>query len=145
MGQGRRDWGHHMWPTLHFVAMGYPEMPTEEERSAYREFFVGIGSVLPCKRCAPHFRQVLKDIPIDPYLAGRKELFTWTVLLHNAVNRSLGKPIWDVDKAWAEYNGDDNAGKSSSSWHRVLLVALLVIVLFVAVSFWRGKRVSRTR
>ena len=40
---------------------------------------------------------------IDNYLESREKLFEWTVIIHNEVNKLLGKEIWSVDKALKHY------------------------------------------
>ena len=144
----RLNWGEHIWHSMHFVAMGYPEPPTPSDRDAYRVFYTKIPDVLPCRKCAPHFREIIERIPIEPYLLNRKQLFTWTVLAHNEVNKSLGKPAWSVERAWSVYSGEESfdvlepsrpspAEKPPKNKLLLLLAILLIITVAVTVVYSR--------
>lgn len=99
-------WGKHMWYSIHFVALGYPENPTPLDKEYYKSFYNAVGKVLPCEKCAKNFERHSKELPIDSFLVNRKQLFTWTVMFHNIVNQELGKKEWTVDEAWEFYNSD---------------------------------------
>lgn len=137
-------WGQPMWHTIHFVALGYPSDPTPEQREAYRSFFTTLGQVLPCKMCATHYAQHLRELPIEPYLGSGDRLFEWSVKLHNAVNAATGsKKQWTVDEARASYVRMLEGGASSSSspaspvWIG-LAVALAVALIAVAMTRFSG-------
>ena len=137
MAQKPLGWGKPFWLTIHYVALGYPDDPTPSERAAYKAFFHGIPGVLPCSKCRPHFSEVIARIPIEPYLSDSKALFTWTVLVHNEVNRSVGKPTWDVEHARATFltghmDGDAKKADASPTLRRfAILVGILVSALIV--------------
>lgn len=159
------SWGEHLWHSMHFVAMGYPEHPTPSDKDVYRAFYKNISDVLPCRKCAPHFREVLERVPIEPYLIDRKQLFTWTVLVHNEVNRSLDKPAWSVERAWSVYSGEEsfdildgtkteykNDTAKPGPKRRVLLLTVilaaaiaLVVVAMTSALPQKSSKVSRTR
>ena len=50
-------------------------------------------NLIPCPVCRTHYASHLQAFPISPHLDRRVDLFRWTVTLHNAVNKSIGKPI----------------------------------------------------
>src|SRR5271170_8409613 len=52
---------------------------------------------IPCGDCRRHWHQYLKDNPAD--FSSRQALFAWTVLVHNAVNRRLGKSAISLETA----------------------------------------------
>lgn len=87
-------WGPFFWMTIHIIALGYPNEPTYTEKKAARDFFEGLGHLLPCPTCRDHYRQHIQSLPIGPHLDSRADLFKWTLDLHNAVNKSLNKPTW---------------------------------------------------
>lgn len=101
MTAGTDVWGPALWRAIHFIALGYPAVPTEADAAAYRAFFEGLDRVIPCEVCAVNYRRHLQELPIDGYLLGSARgegspsLFEWTVLLHNIVDRELGKPSHD--------------------------------------------------
>lgn len=97
-------WGPTTWKAIHFIALGYPEEPSEEHIKSYGSFFVdAFPRVIPCKKCADNYLRHLQELPIAPYLysGGKHRLFEWTVELHNIVNKELGKDDqeWTVERA----------------------------------------------
>lgn len=85
-------WGPLFWMTIHIVALGYPKKPTYGDKKAAKEFFESLQYLLPCSECRGHFRELLVKNPITPHLDRRDDLFKYTVMLHNDVNKRLGKP-----------------------------------------------------
>ena len=89
-------WGPPAWAFLHSVAAGYPEsVPTPTSNTiaqSYKKFFESLGSVLPCKWCKIHYKENIKELPIDKYLGGRKDLSHWVYLIHNKVNEKTSVP-----------------------------------------------------
>ena len=86
-------WGKHMWSSIHFIALGFPETPSEKQKSDYKQFFENLYKVLPCNTCSEHLEKTLKnDLPLYANnLVNNSELFKWTVKLHNIVNKRLKK------------------------------------------------------
>lgn len=86
-------WGPLFWHTIHIIALGYPiQEPPYQVKRAAKEFYESLASLIPCPACREHYSKHLKDNPISPSLDRRADLFSWTVNLHNVVNKSLGKP-----------------------------------------------------
>jgi hypothetical protein len=99
----RNDFGPKMWGTIHFIALGYPNKPSEENKKQYQAFYEGLVNVIPCEECSKHLRDNLQKVDIVPYLKSSDSLFEWTVKLHNVVNVMLGKPEWTLEKAKQYY------------------------------------------
>ena len=98
-----RVWGSHGWKFMHFVALGYPVSPTSEEQTQYKTFFESLQHVLPCETCAHNYTQHLQQLSLDDSLGSQKDLFAWTVNMHNLVNKELGKPQLTVEQALPLY------------------------------------------
>ena len=96
-------WGKYFWNTIHIAALSYPSNPTPEDSETYTKFFNIIGDVLPCKKCSMNYKRHLVEIPIFQYLENKQELFKWTILLHNIVNRELGRSQWNIEYAQMYY------------------------------------------
>ena len=86
-------WGPFFWHTIHIVALGYPTVPTYAHKKAAREFYESLTILIPCPICRVHFTEHLAKHPITPHLDRRSDLFRWTILFHNEVNKSLNKPV----------------------------------------------------
>ena len=100
-------WGMAYWILLHIIAKYLPanskgEIP-HEAKLIFMDFIRCLQRLLPCEKCRGHMAEQLKNYPIEKYLNNRQDAFTFTVILHNAVNESLGKPKMDVKKAWMLY------------------------------------------
>lgn len=135
--------------TIHIVALGYSEQPTYAEKRAAKEFYEGLQFLLPCSICREHYREHITAQPVSPFLDNRKSLFTWTVNLHNTVNKKLNKPT--VTEAEAlQYIGrlgararsplwssaDMNEVDTASFMRGVLLSATVGGVIGTALWFW---------
>ncbi len=105
-------WGPFFWHTIHIVAMGYPEEPTYTHKKAAKEFYESLQVLVPCPICREHYAQHLKELPITPHLDSRKDLFKWTVVLHNRVNKDLGKPEFSERDSILFYKRLGARGKS---------------------------------
>lgn len=94
-------WGPHGWKFLHFIALAYPNEPTEEKKNHYRQFFESLQHMLPCSLCANNYkRHFYEDLPLtDEVLENRDNLVKWTIDLHNLVNKETGKPVLDYEYA----------------------------------------------
>lgn len=93
-------WGKHGWKFIHFVAQGYPNEPSQEQKLHYKNFLNSIQHILPCSLCKDHYSQNLINNPIDDTVLRNKNSFlNWTVKLHNIVNMQTGKEVIPHDKA----------------------------------------------
>jgi hypothetical protein len=97
---------------MHLVALGYPNEPTYAEKRAAKEFFESFTHLIPCPTCKLHYSEHLKELPITPSLDNRKDLFKWTVDMHNLVNKDLGKPEYTEADSIAFYHKLGEMGRS---------------------------------
>lgn len=140
-------WGPPTWHAIHYIALGYPSRPDDDDRATYRAFFELLGRVLPCKLCTGHYAENLKQLPLEPHLESPERLFEWTVLLHNNVNRAAGKREWSVAEAREFYlhrlGAEEKGGRVGGEWWyivcTVLLVSLAVVGAWVVLAKRRGK------
>ena len=87
MGLGPDIWGPHGWKFFHFVALGYSNNPSNEDKINFKNFFTMIPKILPCSICSNHYNENLKKHPItDNVLSNRTNLLNWTIDMHNEVN-----------------------------------------------------------
>ena len=105
-------WGPFFWHTIHIVAFGYPQKPTYAQKKAAKEFYESLSVLIPCPICREHYVQHLEKLPLTPHLDSRKDLFKWTVVLHNEVNTMLKKPTWTEQEVIAYYKRLGARGKS---------------------------------
>ena len=142
-------WGPIFWMTIHLTALGYSNSPSYSEKRAAKEFFEGLQFLLPCPICREHYREHITEKPITPFLDSRKALFSWTVQLHNAVNKKLNKPEFTETEALHYIKRLGGRGRnplwsyqdmqemdSASFMRGVLLSATVGSVLGTALWFW---------
>ena len=86
---GPNVWGPHGWKFMHYVSLGYPQQPTENDKRNYKEFYSNLKNVLPCKTCAINYERNLTELPIDNALQSRDSLVKWVIDIHNKVNEAI--------------------------------------------------------
>lgn len=105
-------WGPFVWHTIHVFALGYPTNPTYSDKKAAKEFIESLQFLIPCPICRNHFTEHLATHPLTPHLDRRKDFFRWTVVLHNAVNKTLSKPLYTEAEALRYYSRLGERGRS---------------------------------
>ena len=104
---GPDTWGPHGWKFIHFLALAYPNEPTDEQKKNYKTFFEALQPVLPCSLCANNYkRHITTELPITESVLKDKESFVkWSIDMHNLVNKETGKlPLSYEDALELIYN-----------------------------------------
>jgi hypothetical protein len=87
-------WGPCFWETLHCVSAGYPLEPTDTDKKNYKDFYISVKNVLPCKFCRESYDVFItkeNDTLIDDNVfESREKLMLWVYKLHERVNLKLG-------------------------------------------------------
>ena len=97
---GPETWGPVVWHALHYITLGYPDNPSEENKQKYKLFFSLLADVLPCSICANHFSDNLIKMPLsDEVLKNKESLIKWLIDFHNVVNEMNKKPIIKYEDA----------------------------------------------
>ena len=103
----REDLGRATWTFLHTLAAQFPEEPTRRQERDARELIGIMTRLYPCGECARHFEEIVRKNPPD-CTSGLK-LQRWMCEVHNEVNTSLGKPMFDCAKTsqrWSRLDCD---------------------------------------
>ena len=96
-------WGPALWKSIHIIALAYPDDPSQEDATRYKNFFHAFEHVIPCQVCRAHYAENLRSYPIEPHLKSKHDLFSWTVEVHNLVNEQTRKEKISVAEAYAIY------------------------------------------
>jgi hypothetical protein len=137
MGIEPTIFGKHFWGTMHLAALGSPQKFEASHVTAYSTFYKQIPNVIPCQSCGTHLSEIYQLLPIEPALSGSQALFEWTVGVHNAVNRRLGKSEVSIDDARTFWmNGSSGVNPimdcvKNNNCSKVVYIALLIAILFM--------------
>lgn len=127
-------WGKYMWTSLHVIALGFPDQPSDKDKANYKHFYTNFWNVIPCQKCADNYLRHLQELPaIDDFLTDSNTLFQWTVDLHNVVNKELRKRTYTYKEAheiFARLSFGDHTGLGgvSDKWEKVALYTTYCII-----------------
>ena len=132
------NWGPHGWKFIHFITLGYPDNPSEQDKINYKTFLTSIKNVLPCSICANHYKQNLIDNPLDDnVLSSRINLINWGIKVHNAVNKSNGKKEYSFEEGLEMIkNNQDTHSNNNYIW----TILIISITLFSLYYFYKIKK-----
>ena len=123
---GPNIWGPHGWNFLHYVSLGYPQEPTENDKRYYKDFYTSLQNVLPCATCQGNYKKNLSELPIDNALQSRDSLVKWVIDVHNKVNKETNKRELGYDEAIQLYLTEEQP---------VLEYCFKILVLLVILYF----------
>jgi len=130
-------WGSHLWYTIHFIALGFPNEASSIDKKNYKNFYLNLPNIIPCEECAKHLVTNLNNYSIDNYLDTKEKLFEWTVILHNQVNKMLRKEEWSLEKANKYYNNFniklEEKKKCFNNKEYLIIIILLIIILYLLI------------
>nr|POE48424.1 fad-linked sulfhydryl oxidase erv2 [Quercus suber] len=110
----KAELGRASWKLFHTMMAQFPEAPTTEEQAALKSYIHLFQRLYPCGECAEHFGRILEEFP--PQVSSRNIAAGWACHVHNQVNESLDKEIFDCTKIGDFYDcgcsGDDETGHS---------------------------------
>jgi hypothetical protein len=106
---GPNIWGPHGWKFLHYVTMGYPDEPTQEDKNTYKQFFELFAQTIPCDLCANNYKHHLQLYPLSDYhLENRMRLIQWGISMHNLVNEMHEKKTFTFEEGLEEISKFDH-------------------------------------
>jgi len=125
-------WGPSAWTFLHYITLGYPTCPTEEQKNNYKQFFYSLQNILPCEKCKEHFSNNISKIPLtDDILNSKEKLFNWLVDIHNQVNIITGKKELSYEEAFKIYMKNDDKYLNSILMSTIIILVIVIIVYIV--------------
>ena len=124
-------WGPHGWKFMHFVSLGYPDTPSQEDKRQYKEFYESLQHILPCGACAQNYKLNLQRTPIDNSLDSRDTLIKWVIDIHNRVNQETGKKTLIHEEALNLYLKQQNP--LFDYGFKLLVLVILLVFLYNAI------------
>ena len=89
----KAELGRAAWKLFHTIMARFPDQPSEDEKTALKSYVHLFQRLYPCGECAEHFREILDRFP--PQVSTRSAAATWACHVHNEVNKSLDKELFD--------------------------------------------------
>lgn len=129
-----RIWGKRQWQSLHYIAFGYPEQPTDEQKQAASNLLYSLQYLLPCEKCRNHYAAYIAEHP--PQVNSRTEFAQYINTLHNSVNARLGKPQVPFDPS-VPYTKKNSSG---INWTQVIIAVLVGIMIGLLIARSRRRR-----
>ncbi len=96
-------WGPALWFSLHSIAAGFPvgnSVDDQQRKARYKDFFLSMIDVLPCKSCRLNARNQAILFDVDFTQLSRKQVELLVFEFHNRVNAKINKStiqqkVWD--------------------------------------------------
>ncbi|KAK4928362.1 hypothetical protein LTR28_011893, partial [Elasticomyces elasticus] len=113
----KAELGRAAWKLFHTVFARFPDKPTTDESTALQSYIHLFQRLYPCGECAAHFRTIIDKYP--PQVSSRSVAAAWGCHVHNEVNKSLDKPIFDCSNIGDFYDcgcaEDEGDGKTDQT------------------------------
>ena len=126
-------WGPHGWKFMHYVSLGYPDNPSQQDKNNYKRFYYSLKDVLPCDKCATNYETNITEYPIDNHLDSRESLIKWVVDIHNKVNVETGKNELSYEDATELYRKGDAAQMIEYCFRIIVLIIVLVFIYYLSL------------
>ena len=120
-------WGPHGWKFMHYVSLGFPSNPSEEDKKNYKTFYTSLQHILPCAKCANNYSHNLIKYPIDNHLENRDTLVRWVIDIHNQVNNETNKKEYTYREALNLYSSETKIFGD----YLFKLIVLIIILYFL--------------
>jgi len=104
----KEDLGTATWVFLHTLAAQYPDRPSPRQKRDAKNLIDIMTRLYPCGECAEHFQEIVRASPPD--VGSGDGLARWMCEAHNAVNRSLGKPVFNCGFVRGRWRGLEDDG-----------------------------------
>jgi FAD-linked sulfhydryl oxidase len=89
----KAELGRAAWKLFHTTMARFPDEPSKDQSDALKSYVYLFARLYPCGECAAHFQKIIKQFP--PQTSSRSTAAAWACHVHNEVNKSKGKPLFD--------------------------------------------------
>lgn len=124
MGLCPKSFGPYFWGAFHLACLAAIDV------ESIKTFINTYPMILPCLGCRWHFAQILAENPIP-----ERNLFEWSVDIHNLVNERIGKPTFSYEDAYAHWMSgcDPTKPEPFFDWFTVTLIVFLAAFIISLV------------
>lgn len=97
-----RVWGPYLWRVIHAFSASY--RPTPEVKQAFKQCIYALAGLIPSKNYREQYLRNLGQVPLnEQYLKDAHNLFLWSYLFHDLMNKQLEKASPAFEDVKAEY------------------------------------------
>jgi hypothetical protein len=101
MYRAKEHWGPSLWNFIHNITIIDQQSNLEDNKKVVK-ILNNIIDIIPCQKCCGLYNQFLEKLKtLD--LSKSMILFYWSIDLHNAVNKKLGKITWTYEQGLQHY------------------------------------------
>jgi len=101
---GIKYWGPRLWYIIHKLCNDFPSNPTLSQKQNYMAFFNLTSYIIPCMLCRVHYSDALRTRKLHTHLDDRNQLIDWFRILHNNVNISHKRKLYEIEELAEIYN-----------------------------------------
>lgn len=83
-----KSWGPHFWFVMRCIAANYPDNPTNDDKYRIIKFYRSLKYLLPCEKCQHHYREILRNYPIERNVKNKNELTRWVEKIYKKINEN---------------------------------------------------------
>lgn len=139
MGVYPEIWGPHAWAFIHLMIISEKEPLDKSRLKYYKQFFDLLTNLLPCEKCRLHLKDNLTKLKDITKIKSKKELFNWSVDLHNMVNKITNKPEYGHKEMMELWTGISNGDKPvlnekiihNNTYKWLFLITLLILLIVI--------------
>lgn len=105
------QWGPDTWRFLHILTF-----QSHASVQDLKKFFHNIKYLLPCPNCRKNYDLHVTQVPFPE---NKKQIPKWLIKIHNRVNESVQKPIYEEDRMydyWKEQSKHVSNSKELGIW-----------------------------
>lgn len=129
-------WGPTYWSFLHILSISFPDHPTAEQKTHFRQCLQHLSQIMPCEQCRTHMTTYLETVEWDTVLTSKETCMQFVWEFHNSVNQRLGKPFFPWDQFIDTYETRLNA----SEWNPIEdshdLIETKEVLFVVSLLLW---------
>jgi len=93
MGICPKSFGPYFWAVFHISCLGTKHVAN------LTSFIHAFKHIIPCGHCRKDFIRLIEETPV-PETTDSRDIFYWSVDIHNMVNKKLEKPEMDHETAY---------------------------------------------
>tara|TARA_B100000575_G_scaffold288338_1_gene288182 strand:- start:944 stop:1348 length:405 start_codon:yes stop_codon:yes gene_type:complete len=120
-------WGPKAWFFIETIILSYPDNPTLNDKTTFKNFFNSLAYILPCRKCRYNYKNHIKSYPLnDKILSNKNNLIDWIVKIHNL---SMGKKI--TKKSMLNYY--INQYKNTNNNLYIYIYIIIILFFFMQI------------